>query len=88
MNNNSNRDYATENINLKQQIMDLKKENKELLINKNFAQGIALKYKKDIEKEIEILIERRSDAYYTEEDEVYRELDIIIEELREVLENE
>ena len=26
MNNNSNRDYATENINLKQQIMDLKKE--------------------------------------------------------------
>ena len=30
MNNNSNRDYATENINLKQQIMDLKKEIAEL----------------------------------------------------------
>lgn len=30
MNNNSNRDYATENMNLKQQIMDLKKEIAEL----------------------------------------------------------
>ena len=30
MNNNSNRDYATENMNLKQQIMDLKKEIVEL----------------------------------------------------------
>lgn len=66
-------------------IMDLKKENQELLVNKNFAQGVALKYKKAIEKEIEILIERRSDSYYIEEDEVYRELDIIIEELKEVL---
>ena len=30
-------------------IMDLKEENKELLVNKNLAQAIALKYKKTIE---------------------------------------
>lgn len=84
-------DLQKENQELKEKL-ELTETARQLLYNElkccNGISEYAQKLEKAIEKEIETLIERRSDAYYAEEDEVYRELNIIIEELKEVIKNE
>lgn len=80
------------NLELKERLEVLEIENEQLKGNEdivsNYAYGLKEeneKLKKAIEYEIELLIERRFNAYACDNYEVYNVIDAIIEELKEVL---
>ena len=80
-------DLMQENEKLKQQVEDLENNQETVLTTLELAVNQNEKLKKAIEYEIELLIERRFNAYACDNYEVYNVIDAIIEELREVLGN-
>lgn len=74
-----------ENKKLKQQVEDLENNQETVLTTLEISVQQNEKLKKAIKYEIELLIERRFNAYACDNYEIYNIIDAIIEELKEVL---